>query len=463
MRIKFLSTFLCLFGIVSIAVVHAKAAMTPEALARKAVSPDRSESGPAVAMLRGLGPKGLDLLFQLYGDQIARLSAESPRLRASDPEWQRLTAALDGVSRQRDSFASHLYWYTDIDLAKAAARASGKPILSLRLLGNLDEEFSCANSRFFRSILYANAGVSAVLRERFILHWKSVRPVPRVTIDFGDGRKLQRTLTGNSIHYILDAEGRPIDAIPGLYGPSAFLRELDQALAAYQSVAGRNPVDRQSLLRAYHQTRGESIAREFDADAARSGARLNPRAAMAEFAAGSPAPAASPTAAQAAPRAMLKVTGEFKTLKLIGSADPYGLGALGSFASNPLASLAPENQMSEWEKIAGLHTADAKLDAASIALIRSQYTSIEAGEPKIVGIVNNLQRYLAIDTVRNEYLMHARLHQWFGSGLGSQDVESLNERVYADLFLTPASDPWLGLVSPDTYLGLVDGGIVQNH
>ena len=55
---------------------------------------------------------------------------------------------------------------------------------------------------------------------------KSVRPVPKVTIDFGGGRKLERTLTGNSIHYVLDADGRPVEAIPGLYGPQAFLVQL---------------------------------------------------------------------------------------------------------------------------------------------------------------------------------------------------------------------------------------------
>src|SRR5207302_894835 len=115
-------------------------------------------------------------------------------------------------------FTSRLYWYTDLDQAQAAAKASGKPILTLRLLGRLNEEFSCANSRFFRTVLYANAEVSQRLREHFILHWESVRPVPKVSIDFGDGRKLERTITGNSIHYILDCDGHIIDALPGLYG-----------------------------------------------------------------------------------------------------------------------------------------------------------------------------------------------------------------------------------------------------
>ncbi len=101
--------------------------------------------------------------------------------------------------------ACQLYWYTNLEQAKAAAKVSGKPILSLRLLGKLDQDLSCANSRFFRVALYPNAAISKELRDKYILHWQSVRPAPKITIDFGDGRKLERTITGNSIHYILDA------------------------------------------------------------------------------------------------------------------------------------------------------------------------------------------------------------------------------------------------------------------
>ena len=117
-----------------------------------------------------------------------------------------VSAALGTVAQQKNSYVAGLYWHTDLESAKKASAASGKPILSLRLLGKLTDEFSCANSRFFRTVLYSNADVSSYLRESYVLHWQSVRPVPTVTIDFGDGRKLERTLTGNSIHYILDAE-----------------------------------------------------------------------------------------------------------------------------------------------------------------------------------------------------------------------------------------------------------------
>jgi hypothetical protein len=122
-----------------------------------------------------------------------------------------------------------LDWFTDLDAAIATARRTRRPILSLRLLGRLDEELSCANSRFFRKLLYPDPQINRVLREQFVLHWESVRPVPIVTIDFGDGRRVVRTLTGNSAHLVLDSRGRPVDVLPGLFDRDTFLRLLAQA------------------------------------------------------------------------------------------------------------------------------------------------------------------------------------------------------------------------------------------
>src|SRR5437868_13929370 len=185
---------------------------------RSAVSQDPAVASAAVARLRAMGPAGLRELINAYGAEA------KPGADASPARRRAAAAAIDAVAAQKDAAYSGLYWYTDLEQAKAAARASGKPILSLRLLGKLDEEFSCANSRFFRTVLYADADVSAAMGEKFVLHWQSVRPVPKVTIDMGDGRVIERTVTGNSVHYVLDAEGRPVDAIPGLYGPKSFLR-----------------------------------------------------------------------------------------------------------------------------------------------------------------------------------------------------------------------------------------------
>jgi hypothetical protein len=124
---------------------------------------------------------------------------------------------------------AQLSWFTDLDAAIAEARRTRRPIVSLRLLGRLDEERSCANSRFFRKLLYPDPAVNRALRERFVLHWQSVRPVPTVTIDFGDGRTLVKTLTGNSVHLVLDPDGRPVDALPGLIRADVFAPLLDRA------------------------------------------------------------------------------------------------------------------------------------------------------------------------------------------------------------------------------------------
>ena len=45
------------------------------------------------------------------------------------------------------------------------------------------------------------------------------------------------------------------------------------------------------------------------------------------------------------------------------------------------------------------------------------------------------------------------ISQWFVRG-EVKDLESLNERVYADLFLTPSDDPWLGLNPSSVFAAL---------
>ncbi len=224
-------------------------------LAAQAVQGDERARSRAIEVLRGAGPAGLEALWAAHSGRDR--TNGRPRIGCPAAGRGRVGAPSPGPRcrrRARDCHTSRLYWYTDLDQAKAAARQAGKPILSLRLLGKLTDEFSCANSRFFRSALYANAEVGRALRERFVLHWQSVRPVPIVTIDFGDGRKLQRTVTGNSVHFLLDAQGRPIDALPGLYGPKAFLRGIERAEGICRDLAAAG-ADRPELLRRYHRVR----------------------------------------------------------------------------------------------------------------------------------------------------------------------------------------------------------------
>ncbi|HEX4264268.1 MAG TPA: hypothetical protein VH597_08005 [Verrucomicrobiae bacterium] len=424
-----------------------------DSLAQQAASPDESQAAAAVKQLRAAGPAGLDAMFHAYQN---RIEARQPA-NAKDADWERLRATFDSVGQQRDCYASHLYWFTDLERAKAAARASGKPILSLRLLGNLDEEYSCANSRFFRTTLYPNAEVSQYLREHFILHWQSVRPVPRITIDMGDGRRIERTITGNSIHYILDAEGNPIDALPGLYGAKAFLTELNRAVAAEQQAAKLTGAERNAFLERYHSLRLAEVRQQWKSDLAKFVPVTGP-APASSFSTS----ARTPDAIDAAPRAASKMAVEVPLLRA-GAESPW------SREQDRLTALSTD---AVWQQIGALHTSEAKLDVSSIKLIKLKQPPTAADamprayaksivETPMLRMLRNLERSIAEDTVRNEYQLHSRIHEWFANGIAPQNLNALNSKIYAELFLTPNSDAWLGLAPADVYSALDGGGLVQ--
>ena len=445
MRLKYSGSILLLFLLVFAQTLFAQtlqAKTDTEALAHRAVAEDPAKSAAAIAELRAAGPAGLNALFQIYANEINE-QVSNPLL-APTPEWQRLAKALDAVSQQKDSYLSGLYWYTHLGQAKAAARASGKPILSLRLLGNLSEEYSCANSRFFRTILYSNAEVSKTLREKFILHWQSVRPAPRVTIDFGDGRKLERTLTGNSIHYFLGADGDPLDALPGLYGPGAFLRSLARVEAAFRQF---NEPGNKVKPPNYHLARLNAINVAWLADIHKTGGKTPDSIVVSLDRNG------VPTAIQAGRLARTKIATEGSLLRAtLGGGEELGTAT----------------DEATWKKIAELHLADSRLDKRSVGLILRQTHKALLSEGReratnemLATLLRKLEMNIALDTVRNEYELHNRIYTWLINDPDNIDLNKLNKKVYAELFLTPASDPWLGLFSPDTYMALQNGGLVR--
>jgi hypothetical protein len=412
----------------AITVIVISAGFVPTAYT-ETLSRERSQLAQQVTQLRTQGSRGLETFLNIHRDA---LNNPSPEMRE----------ALDALCQQRDCYASKLYWYTDLAQAKAAASATGKPILSLRLLGRLDQDLSCANSRFFRVALYPNAEIAQFLRDRYILHWESVRDVPKVTVDFGDGRKLERTLTGNSIHYILDSSGRPIDAIPGLYGPKAFLRQLtegEQAVKNYTQIQGDA---RESFLRDYHRQRLAAIQRQWAADLGKLGIQNPPRLV------GMPADNSEPpSAVTAGTIAVGKSRVESPLLRNV------------ALATRNQAALREITDEATWQRIAQLYASDGKLDRNSIALIGAKRFPNGNAE-NLQRVVSNFESAIALDTVRNEYMLHSQIHQWFIEGNETiNNVNALNEKVYAELFLTPNSDPWLGLMSSEGYSAIDNDGI----
>ncbi len=435
-------------------------------------SPYGAETERSVAELRRAGPAGLRAILAEYD-------------RTSDDS---LLPNIDAVAAQRDARWSRLFWYTNLDEAKSAAAAEHKPILALRMLGNLTDEYSCANSRFFRTALYANSNVSQILRDRFILVWTSERPVPVVTIDYGDGRVLKRTITGNSIHYILNSRGEVIDALPGLYDPETFASLLVNAAAA--ATANSLSAPREHIERSLAALAADWTTSSAPAD---SGYTTSPvptahnatplAAAKAELesplvrsTASPAAPVLFASAADAADRAVSKTRVERPLVKAAQlSNPPHAAKAAGAatgkmFVESPMieaivpppapAAVPADVDSDLWSTLAQRRHAIARLDQNSINLIRSQNPNAYINTAALDHVVNNFQNAIAIDTLRNNHLFRRQILNWLLTTPSPMDA--LNTRVYSELFLTPRSDPWLGLVPDSTYSALTGDGCSIN-
>lgn len=429
MRIRYFLPFVLITFVFSVS-AFAESSKKAKELARQVISENQTEAVSAVNQLRLMRQEGLDALFETYAAEIKRFGETGE----SDDEWKRIAFALDGVAMQKDAYASQLFWFTDLEQAKSVAKSQNKPVLSLRLLGNLNEEFSCANSRFFRAVLYSNAEVSKFLRENYILHWKSVRPAPKVTIDFGDGRKIERTLTGNSIHYLLDDSGAILDALPGLYSPQGFLKYITEAEKVNKIINGAS--DRQ-----------KEIARMRFRRAMFNDIRTKRVQAMATAKVKLTEPKNSTAAIDVQPRAMSKmmVTDEISILRGI---------------SDNFSRYEPQINLEDWNKLAKIYTGGTKIDAGSTAFIRRQNAKTGLTEAEFSSLFQNLEKFIALDTARNDFLFHPKLYEWLNQNTVT-DVENFNARVYAEIFKTPDSDKWLGLYSTDIYTALDGGGIIK--
>lgn len=442
----------------------------PDELARLATDPDQLDRTTAIALalqldpadqrrpavierLRRDGPPGLDALIDEYRSTPGRDVAE-------DAAW---TALIDEVAQQRDAQWGGLFWYRDLAQARTAAASSGKPILSLRMLGELTSEYSCANSRLFRTLLYADPQLAQWLEDNFVLHWSSERPVPKLEIDFGDGRKIARTITGNSAHFVLDEQGRTIDVVPGLMAASSFQTALLDSLALHRELAGvRNDGRWRKHVAAHHERRFEANATRLADSLAQIRGLPQDTPAVRAWLARSPNPTQEPVPAiEAVPMAI----GKSKIERPILAKSPRR--AVDREAPRASAWTAPD-ELELWmlgSRIAGA----VALHPNSEAIIASEHpldllVAPERRDEAAVAMRQALIRSIQADTGKNVLELHARVHLELAArarddrSLGFADVDAW---LYAELFETPASDPWLGLVDPSIYTGLEAGGVIE--
>ena len=384
------------------------------------------------------------------------------------PAKDKLAEQIDKVAHQKYATISRLYWYTDLASAKTAARKYGRPILHLRMLGKLDEDLSCANSRLFRATLYANQDVSRFLRERFILYWSSERPVPHVTIDYGDGRRLERTATGNSAHYILDEHGNVLDVLPGLYAPTAFVRELEGSLALAASVRDKSDDERAKLLVDYHWRRVVAAKRDWEGLA---GMPWIPGAAQLLT--------QSPLA-EAQLRTAVKVSMELNVVRFFAkglapeavSEDQiemwatagqvlYGIGDLTNATPQQMRFVSRDGLTM---RRAQLPAPPPVLDEASRALVVRLHNAVpselRATGQQLDAMIARLEQTIVADSALNQLRLRPQIGREIVRRGGRTDFDTLNAWVYAEVFRTPKEDAWLGILPRNVFTGLAGDGVV---
>jgi len=401
------------------------------------------------------------------------------------PEREALALEIDHHAGQRYATVSRLYWYTELPAAEAAARASHRPILALRMLGRLDEDLSCANSRLFRTTLYANTAVSKFLHDNFVLYWSSERAVPKVTIDFGDGRTIQGTTTGNSAHYVLDETGAVLDVLPGLYAPAAFTAELTKTLALAKRLDRiATAADRRIALVNYHQTAiaqlGKTWAAVVGAPYLPGRRKLTTQAdvdsviALAQRATFAKAyievpqlraitAGTDPGALSDSELALWAAAGQ----KVWNIGGPVTLGARALAAlsagvdvrSLGFVDIVPDRTAKEAKRPRPAPAPVPVLDARSRALIAKLHTAggMTATPEQLATVNERLEQHIVADSALNQFKLRRQIHEQVMAN-PDQPLDRLNAWIYATVFHTPESDAWLGLLPRVDFTGLPGDG-----
>lgn len=79
-------------------------------------------------------------------------------------------------------------------------------------------------------MLFSDKSVAEYINAHCEPSWKSLRPVPLVSIDFGNGVKVNRTLNGNIATFICTTDGTVVDVIAGMHTPENYLQRLQLAV-----------------------------------------------------------------------------------------------------------------------------------------------------------------------------------------------------------------------------------------
>jgi hypothetical protein len=111
-------------------------------------------------------------------------------------------------------------------------------------------------------VLFSKPEVATFINRNFEPVWESVRAVPMVRIDFGNGTVVTRTLHGNIASYVCAADGQVLDVLPGIYAPAAYVERLYQLRLLANYVDQQGQAKRAERLKAYHEGQRQALAKK---------------------------------------------------------------------------------------------------------------------------------------------------------------------------------------------------------
>jgi hypothetical protein len=145
-------------------------------------------------------------------------------------------------------------WHDSFEAAVTQAKKEDKPVLLMSMFGKINEDMPCANARTLRATLMNDPEFKDLVRDEVIPAWEMVRAVPKVEIDLGNGKKVKRTVRGNAVMYLCNADGKVIDAYPGVYTKDDFMPMIRESIRELAKA------DEERVL-AFHKARGRMIPR----------------------------------------------------------------------------------------------------------------------------------------------------------------------------------------------------------
>ena len=253
-----------------------------------------------------------------------------------------------------------------------------------------------------------------------------------MTIDYGDGRRLERTTAGNSAHYILDEHGTVLDVLPGLYAPTTFRQELESSLALAARVRDKSNAERASLVANYHRQRVATAERDW--------ARLAATPSI-------PALRQLP-----APPTVSKMAIERRDLRV--------------FAKGLAPEVVSEDQIQVWSAAGQLlyGAGGPVLDDASRALVARLHNAgpqeLRATDQDVRAILARLEQTIVADTALNQLRLRPQISREIVREGGRISFPTLNDWIQRQVFRTPREDAWLGLLQRDVFTGLPGDGVV---